>query len=322
VNRINCLTKQVPLHERKIFPKKLIEENEFRPTARVDYPIKFKLTKIIKPKQTDSLGKVTSIEFTMVDDKPITNQIPVSKSGITFKAFETKKLAVPISLEAVPRKEEILSEENYKKVIDNLTKHYVGQKPTDEQPIMPLSTRLPKSKSDNHLHSMNTFISSKSEDPDLRINIQSIANDYKIAAEIENRKNVMRSQARRLLRHMEPKKEEASESRPNSASTEVLRPHKKEMSKEKTRDSLQGRDATKSPAQIRRLKTSTPILNALQREKTKMIETKTENKVYLNFAVYVEPKQKLHTPRKNVDVPPVTIDPELAEMALVRRPFK
>jgi hypothetical protein len=317
---------KIPLHERKIFPKKLVDENEFRPKLRDGYQTKFKLAKIIKPKQIDSNGKVTSIEFISIDDKAQTNQVPVSKSAVSFKAIENKKPVISISLEAEPRKAEVLSEENYKKVIDNLTKHYVGQKKalTSEQPLMPLRDdavpKFPKSKSDlNLLFSSHTFISSKSEDPELRINIQAIANDYKIAAEIENRKKSMRSQAKRLLSHLDPKNE-IVESRPNSPMTVILKPRRRELTKVKTQESFKD---PRDEQTHKRLTTSTPILNALLKEKTKtQSDIKTDNKMYINLTVTVEPKPKILTARKKyVDVPPVTIDPELAEMALIPRPF-
>jgi hypothetical protein len=245
----------LPIHERKIFTKKLIEEDEFRPKPRQELEHKYQLTQHTKQKlnpfivnnSNQNQAKVTSVEIIGVNNT------------------KQKQLKTPESTE-----DENLTERQYNQIIENLTKQYTSHKRTDiktsneNRLASSLAAATPMPLAITRITTSFHPISSTPIKND-KVNLH----DFSITNEIQNRKkqtNANVNKAYQILQNSRLQGRDQIKSRPNSPDLSINLLKKSNNEENKIVKLLNQTSRTNTQSSISK---TIPISNAIKNAKLK-----------------------------------------------------
>ena len=316
---------QKPKHERKLYVKKLIDEEEFKPKIKQELEKKFLITHTTKPKVDPFIVNTTRSNINTKNAKVTSVEI----IGVN----NTKQQKTQVQEDTA---EEVLNEKQYNQIIENLTKQYTSRKKiqidetktakeiSDQEYVTELLNKYPPPPpppTTTQQHRGNQPpppppTVSNSSTP-LRINFQSLTNDYAISSELLNRKkqtsfNINKAYAQ-VLQNNNTRPHVSREqirSRPNSPNLSIILTKKSDQS---DKSSIVTKHSTNNqpqqqPVTLSRTNTQSsiirinPISNAIKTSKSHKNNSHAVESMFINIASSIGPtlKQDLQQGRRNI----------------------
>lgn len=310
-----------PIHERKLFVKKLIDEEEFRPKLKQELEKQFLIAQTTKPKVNPFIVNTTHSNIKTKNAKVTSVEIV----GVKQK-FKPANASLTIDEES----EEIMNEKQYNQIIENLTKQYATRKKiqidskltakeqkelSDQEYVTDLINKYPPpppppttTAKERQTNPPPPPPSTSNCTTPIRVNLHSLANDYVMSNENSNRKkqtnfNVNKAYTQIYAQNTNPKPS-ILKSRPNSPNTSLSiiltkKNSNNDLTSEKTSAITKHTTNQSQPATISRSNTQgsivkiNPISNAIKTAKSKTNrDNSTVEPMFIHISSSLEPTIK------------------------------